>query len=466
MEYHKEKGVLAVYDKSGKLRLVYSAPVVKLASGKTITPALDWDSASSSISIALPDLSFPLVIAFGVSIKIPDTKGGFHLAFPSFKFGAKGEIEDSGSSSDEEEQGKGKTGLGIKVPTFGFGKKDKVGDKVGPSVEVPDRSAKIKVLAASPAYMIHLITVFFLSSPLSIQIGMPSFSLKFPTFKLGKSWTASLYGDLDAPRVELPSGQLALHAHPALNNLTVGLSFDGAATFEAPDWRFAISPLHLSLTAPKLFSGDGLHLLRGDDGEIGISFDKKSSRHFFFIGKSLASPKFSLKLKVLMCFYSQLFIYLRIQQLDGSSRVELNKDKGVVTILDKAGKIRLVYTAPIVLLPTGKTTTPNLELDSTDPLSPFISISLPDVSFPLVIAFGLGVKLPDKGGFHLAFPSFKFGAKGEIEHSDSDSDDDTSGDKKKGGFGFGIKAPKFGFGGSGSADKPKADASADISANV
>jgi hypothetical protein len=103
---------------------------------------------------------------------------------------------------------------------------------------------------------------------------------------------------LDTPRIELPHGQLALHAHPSLNNINVGLSFDGIATFEAPDWKLAVSPLHLSLTVPKLFSGDGLHLLRGEDGEIGISFDKKSSRHFFFLGKGLPSPKFALKLKV------------------------------------------------------------------------------------------------------------------------------------------------------------------------
>jgi hypothetical protein len=143
--------------------------------------------------------------------------------------------------------------------------------------------------------------------------------------------------------------------------------------------------------------------------------------------------------------------------------VEFNKDKGVVAILDKHGKPRLVYTPPIVLLPSGKTVIPNLEFDA-DPSSPSISISLPDISFPAVIAFGLGAKLPDvKGGFHLSFPSFKFGAKGEIEDSDSESDDDDK--KKKGGFGFGIKAPKFGFGHGEKVevDKPKLDASLEFS---
>lgn len=113
---------MGIYDKSGKLRLVYSAPVVRLPSGKTATLDLDWDPSASSISVTLPELSFPLVIAFGLGLKFPDTKGGFHLAFPSFKFGAKGEIEDSDSSdSDDEKKAKksGGFGFGIKAPKFG-----------------------------------------------------------------------------------------------------------------------------------------------------------------------------------------------------------------------------------------------------------------------------------------------------------------------------------------------------------
>jgi hypothetical protein len=60
-----------------------------------------------------------------------------------------------------------------------------------------------------------------------------------------------------------------------------------------------VAPMHFHLLAsPKLFNGEGLHLLRGDDGEIGVSFDKHSSRHFFFVGAALPSPKFSLKFQV------------------------------------------------------------------------------------------------------------------------------------------------------------------------
>jgi hypothetical protein len=107
------------------VQLVYASPVVKLPSGKTITPDFEWDHSSFSISIALPDLSFPLVIAFGLGVKIPDIKGGFNLHFPSFKFGAKGEIEESDDSDDEEKKKSGGFGFGIKAPKIGFGHKEK-----------------------------------------------------------------------------------------------------------------------------------------------------------------------------------------------------------------------------------------------------------------------------------------------------------------------------------------------------
>ena len=146
-------------------------------------------------------------------------------------------------------------------------------------------------------------------------------------------------------------------------------------------------------------------------------------------------------------------------QLDGSSKIEYKEEKGALGIFDKFGKLRLVYSAPIILLPSGKTVTPDLEWNQS---SSSISIALPDLSFPLVIAFGVGVKFPDaKGGFHLSFPSFKFGAKGEVEASDSDSDSDDVERKKKGGFGFGIKAPKFGHSEKGEVKAPKPSASVD-----
>ena len=109
-------------DKNNKVHFAYAAPLALLSSNKTVTLPLDWDAASSSVVVTLPDLSFPLVIAF--SISIPDAKGGFSFGFPSFKLGAKGEVEEESSGSDEEikakgkDKGKGKGGfeVGAKVP--------------------------------------------------------------------------------------------------------------------------------------------------------------------------------------------------------------------------------------------------------------------------------------------------------------------------------------------------------------
>jgi hypothetical protein len=47
------------------------------------------------------------------------------------------------------------------------------------------------------------------------------------------------------------------------------------------------------------------------------------------------------------------------------------------------------------------------------------------MSPPVVLAFGLGLSLPDvKGGFGFSFPSFKLRGTGEVSDSD-DSDDQT-----------------------------------------
>jgi hypothetical protein len=138
---------LALLDKSGVPRLVYSAPVFRLPAGKTITPNLEWDPSSSTLSVPLPEPSFPLVIVFGLGLKVPDVHGGFHLALPSIKFGAKGEIEDS-SSSDSDDEGKRKLGIDIKAPKFGFGlgHKDKSAE-IDVAVEASGSTGgKLKVL--------------------------------------------------------------------------------------------------------------------------------------------------------------------------------------------------------------------------------------------------------------------------------------------------------------------------------
>ncbi len=100
--------------------------MVQLATNKTVTLPLDWEPSSSTLSVLLPDTSFPLLVAFGVGIKIPEVKGGFDFSFPSFKFGKGGEVEESDTTSEDEESTK-KSGI-----SFGFKGKGKAeGPKVG-----------------------------------------------------------------------------------------------------------------------------------------------------------------------------------------------------------------------------------------------------------------------------------------------------------------------------------------------
>ncbi len=131
----------------------------------------------------------------------------------------------------------------------------------------------------------------------TLQFSLPSFSLKFPSFKLGSKWKKTLYGNLRVPPVELPSPQPSIQVHPSLNDLQLSLQWNGEASFELPGWKLSASLPSFELTSPKLLHANGLQLLRGEDGEIGFSFDKNSTRHFFVLGKP-SSPKFSLKFKV------------------------------------------------------------------------------------------------------------------------------------------------------------------------
>jgi hypothetical protein len=268
-------------------------------------------------------------------------------------------------------------------------------------------------LSFTTLYIFFYSSLFVFQSKLtSKQVGLPAFSPRFPNFKLHGPWTKMLYGSPNIPPMEVSQGQLSLHSHPFLN-LTVGLGLDGVVSYTAPDWKLTAVPT-FSLSAPKLLRAEGLHLLRADDGEIGISFDKTSSRHFFFIGKS-PGVKFSLQLKS-----------------DASSTVIFNKDKRFIAILDRSARARLVYSSPVLRLASNKTITIPLEWDAK---SHCINVPLPDSGYPIVVAFGLGPKMPESG-FGLSFPSFKFGAKGEVEVDESsDSEED---DKSKSGSGFSL----------------------------
>ena len=106
VEYNTDKGYVAFVDITGKPHLVYTSPVVRLASGKTTSLAIDWDGATSSIFVDLPDPSPPLVLAFGLGLSLPDAKGGFGFSFPSFKFKGNGAVSDSDESDDQASKGR------------------------------------------------------------------------------------------------------------------------------------------------------------------------------------------------------------------------------------------------------------------------------------------------------------------------------------------------------------------------
>jgi hypothetical protein len=78
--FNKDKGILALLDNYGKTRLAYNPPLIHLLSNKSVTLPLKYDASSTSLPISLPDLSFPVVIAF--SLCVPDTNGAINFSFP------------------------------------------------------------------------------------------------------------------------------------------------------------------------------------------------------------------------------------------------------------------------------------------------------------------------------------------------------------------------------------------------
>jgi hypothetical protein len=94
VDFNKDKGFVAFLDKHGKVRLVYSQPIIRLHTNKTEFAPLEWDASTSSIVISLPHLDVPTVVAFGVGTKIPDGKLGFGISFPSLKLNTSGLYSD------------------------------------------------------------------------------------------------------------------------------------------------------------------------------------------------------------------------------------------------------------------------------------------------------------------------------------------------------------------------------------
>lgn len=86
---------------------MYHAPVARPSSGKSTTLPLDWDTATSSLSVTLPHLEYPAVLVYGLSTSLPDLKasGGIGIGKPSWlKIHKLGGDSDSSSSSDDDEK--------------------------------------------------------------------------------------------------------------------------------------------------------------------------------------------------------------------------------------------------------------------------------------------------------------------------------------------------------------------------
>jgi hypothetical protein len=113
VELNKEKGVVTFSDHEGKLKFVYISPVLLLSSGKTVPVAIDWQGPSSSLAVLLPETTFPLVLAFGVASKVPESREkARNISFPFFRFGATGDLEFPTNEEKESEERE----VGVKKP--------------------------------------------------------------------------------------------------------------------------------------------------------------------------------------------------------------------------------------------------------------------------------------------------------------------------------------------------------------
>eukprot|EP00026_Physarum_polycephalum_P000009 Phypoly_transcript_00009.p1 GENE.Phypoly_transcript_00009~~Phypoly_transcript_00009.p1 ORF type:complete len:3931 (-),score=966.04 Phypoly_transcript_00009:22-11814(-) len=370
VDLNKDKSVVTFSDHEGKLKFVYISPILLLASGKTVPVAIDWQGPSSSLVVLLPETTFPLVLAFGVGAKVPESREkSRNVSFPFFRFGPAGEIE---------------------FPTLEEKEREREVDGKKPTQTTTTTSTA----TASDTAKRH---GFSFNLP---KVSLPSFSLNFPKFKIGPAWGTTLYGRAGHALKPVPEGHRLRSAYPSLPHFEVGLSPTGEAHFDSADLKLSVAPLSFHITAPKLFEADGVQLLRGDDGEVGISFDESSARHFFFLGKAPAATKFSIKIT------------------QTGANVDFNKERGYFALVK--GPVPLVYYEPIVLQANSKAVKLPLEWDAQ---ASTLSVLLHDLSFPTIITFGLGTKIPDaKGKFGFSFPALRFSASGEVESDEDESE--------------------------------------------
>ena len=110
-------------------------------------------------------------------------------------------------------------------------------------------------------------------------------------------------------------------------------------------------------------------------------------------------------------------------QLNGGAKIEFDSEHHYLTI-SEGGQPRLVYSAPLLRLPSGQTSAQRIAWDGTS-----FSVDLPSTpeSFPLVLAFSIVGKKPT-GPKSLAslFPSLKIGEKGDVHDSAESSSSSSS----------------------------------------
>lgn len=193
-------------------------------------------------------------------------------------------------------------------------------------------------------------------------------------------------------------------SHPAIG-LEVGLNPSGQVEYGTKGWKVTLTP-NFQLSSPTLHKGSSTQLLRADDGEIGLSFDKDATRHFFLFAKAPPSP-----------------FLLALGQLEGSTSLEFNDQEGYAAFSDKE-KLLLVYSAPVLRLANNKTISLPITWKGD---AGSIAIDIPsDVAFPAVLAFGVSSKRPTAEGAPKHFGNLRLGL--DVSSSDSDnssaSDDD------------------------------------------
>ena len=83
---------------------MYSSPVLRFGS-KTVAGVLDWQADSGELTVGLPDVSFPLSVAFDVGVDLPGKavaggKKGFGI---DFSFGGKGKGKGGDGETEDDD---------------------------------------------------------------------------------------------------------------------------------------------------------------------------------------------------------------------------------------------------------------------------------------------------------------------------------------------------------------------------